>query len=30
MTDSLFLWGAQKIHDALIKTKEEHTLKLSS
>ena len=27
MTDSLILWELQKIHEALIKTKEEHTLK---
>ena len=26
MTDSLILWELQKIHDALTKTKEEHTL----
>ena len=26
MTENLFLWGLQKIHDALAKTKEEHTL----
>ena len=25
MTDSLILWEIQKIHDALTKTKEEHT-----
>ena len=26
MTDSLILWELQKIHEALTKTKEEHTL----
>ena len=26
MTDNLILWELQKIHDALTKTKEEHTL----
>ena len=26
MTDNIFLWELQKIHDALTKTKEEHTL----
>ena len=26
MTDSLILWELQKIHDALTKTKDEHTL----
>ena len=26
MTDNLILWEKQKIHDALTKTKEEHTL----
>ena len=27
MTDNLILWELQKIHEALTKTKEEHTLK---
>ena len=26
MTENLILWELQKIHDALTKTKEEHTL----
>ena len=26
MTESLILWELQKIHEALTKTKEEHTL----
>ena len=26
MTDNLFLWELQKIHEALTKTRDEHTL----
>ena len=28
MTDNLILWELQKIHEALTKTKEDHTLKI--
>ena len=28
MTDNLILWEPQKMHEALTKTKEEHTLNL--